>query len=192
MVQCGMTSRQKDDNLVWIDLEMTGLDPKKCTVLEIGVLVTDNELNVIEEGPEIAIHHSEKTLEGMEAWSKHHHRKSGLTQACRESKISMKKAEEKALKFIRSHCHIKTAPLCGNTIWQDRRFLVKYMPTLESYLHYRTIDVSTLKELGQRWFPGKYKMPREKNQTHRVMNDIRESVEELRFYRDKLFIKREE
>ena len=184
-----MSSRQKKDNLVWMDLEMTGLDPKKCTILEIGVVITDNELNVIEEGPMITIRHSEKTLEGMEPWSKHHHRKSGLTQACRESKIPMKKAEEIVFKFIRSHCHIKTAPLCGNTIWQDRRFLVKYMPTLESYLHYRTIDVSSLKELAQRWYPSGVKMGREKHNTHRVLDDIRESIRELRFYRDKLFIK---
>ena len=181
-------TKQRTDLLVWLDLEMTGLDPKKCTILEIGAIVTDSELNLIEEGPMLVIHHSEKRLASMEAWSKYHHRKSGLTQSCRESKFSMKKAEETVLKFIRSHCHIKTAPLCGNTIWQDRRFLVKYMPTLESYLHYRTIDVSSVKELAQRWYPADYKMPREKNQTHRVMDDIHESIEELRFYRKKMFV----
>ena len=184
-----MSSRQKNDSLVWMDLEMTGLDPKKCTILEIGVVITDSDLNVIEEGPMIAIHQSDKTLKGMEAWSHYHHRRSGLTEQCRASKLSMKKAENAVLKFIRSHCHIKTAPLCGNTIWQDRRFLVKYMPTLESYLHYRTIDVSSLKELAQRWYPESYKMPREKRQTHRVKNDIIESIEELRFYREKIFVK---
>ncbi len=184
-----VTSKQKKDYLVWIDLEMTGLDPKKCTIIEIGTVITDSQLEVIAEGPSIAIHHSDKTLGGMEAWSKYHHRKSGLTEECRKSRISLKKAEEETLKFIRPYCKEKTAPLCGNTIWQDRRFLVKYMPKLEQYLHYRTIDVSSIKELVKRWYGDGFKMPRAKNQTHRVMDDIRESVEELRFYRDKVFFK---
>ena len=181
-------SKQKKNNLVWVDLEMTGLDPLKCTVLEIGVIVTDSELQVIEEGPSIAIHHSDRVLNGMEAWSKFHHKKSGLTDACRASKISLKKAEEKVLQFVKKHCKEKSAPICGNTIWQDRRFLVKYMPKLESYLHYRTIDVSSVKELVVRWYPADYKMPREKKQTHRVLEDIRESIDELRYYRKKVFI----
>lgn len=183
-----MTSKQKKNQLVWIDLEMTGLDPKKCTVLEIGAVITDNELHIVAEGPAIAIHHSDKVLGGMEAWSKHHHKKSGLTDACRKSRISLKKAEKITLDFIKEHCREKTAPLCGNTIWQDRRFLVKYMPKLEAYLHYRTIDVSSVKELVQRWYPTDHKMPRLKNQTHRVQDDIRESIEELRYYRQKVFI----
>lgn len=184
-----MTSKAKAaDLLVWVDLEMTGLDPKKCTVLEIGAIITNNNLEVVAEGPSIAIHHSQKVLNSMESWSRYHHRKSGLTEECRASKISLKKAEEAVLKFVKEHCKEKTAPLCGNTIWQDRRFLVKYMPKLESYLHYRTIDVSSIKELVKRWYPEGHKMPREKNQTHRVMDDIRESVEELRYYRDKVFI----
>ncbi len=183
-----MSPKQKNDLLVWIDLEMTGLDPKVCTVLEIGVVITDNELEVVAEGPVIAIHHSEKVLGSMESWSKHHHRKSGLTEECRKSKITMKKAEEKVLAFVKAHCKERTAPLCGNTIWQDRRFLVKYMPRLESYLHYRTIDVSSVKELVMRWYPTDHKMPRLKDQTHRVMNDIRESIEELQFYRRKVFV----
>ena len=185
-----MSSKQKKDLLVWLDLEMTGLDPKRCTILEIGVLITDNELNIVEQGPAIAIHHSKKMLNGMEAWSKYHHKKSGLTDACRESKISLRKAEELVLKFVKTPCKEKTAPLCGNTIWQGRRFLVKYMPKLESYLHYRVIDVSSVKELVVRWYDG-YKMPREKNQTHRVLDDILESVDELRHYRQKVFIKRD-
>lgn len=183
-----MSSKQKKDNLVWIDLEMTGLDPKKCTVLEIGVVVTDSELNIIAEGPCIAIHHPAKVLNGMEAWSKFHHKKSGLTQDCRKSKISLKKAEKLALDFIKTHCKEKTAPLCGNTIWQDRRFLVKYMPKLESYLHYRVIDVSSVKELVVRWYGTDHKMPREKKQTHRVQDDILESIDELRYYRKKAFL----
>ena len=175
-------------HLVWIDLEMTGLDPKKCTVLEIGVIITDNDLNVIAEGPSFSIHHSKKVLSSMEAWSKHHHHVSGLTEECRRSRINLKTAEEESLKFIKAHCREKSAPLCGNTVWQDRRFLVKYMPRLESYLHYRVIDVSSVKELVTRWYPDAAKMQRRKNQTHRVMDDIRESIEELRHYRGLVFI----
>lgn len=181
-------SKQKKDLLVWLDLEMTGLNPKTCTILEIGAIITDSELETVAEGPFLAIHHSEKVLKGMEAWSKHHHRKSGLTDACRESKYSLKKAESAVFDFVKLYCKERTAPLCGNTIWQDRRFLVKYMPRLESYLHYRVIDVSSVKELVKRWYPEGYKMPREKNQTHRVADDIRESIEELKFYRKKVFI----
>ena len=166
---------------------MTGLDPKTCAILEIGAIVTDGDLNVVAEGPFLAIHHSDKVLRSMEAWSRYHHKKSGLTDACRVSKNSLKKAEQAVLDFVKIHCYPKTSPLCGNTVWQDRRFLVKYMPRLESYLHYRVIDVSSVKELVWRWYPIDHKMPRLKNQTHRVTEDIRESIEELRFYRDKVF-----
>lgn len=183
-----MKSKQKSTNLVWVDLEMTGLDPQKCTILEIGAIITDSELNVIAEGPFTAIHHSQKVLRSMEEWSKYHHKKSGLTDACAESKLSLKKAEAEVLKFVKEHCKEKTAPLCGNTIWQDRRFLVKYMPRLESYLHYRVIDVSSLKELVVRWYGKDHKMPRDKMQTHRVKEDIRESIDELRYYRKKFLI----
>lgn len=181
--------KQKKNNLVWIDLEMTGLDPKKCTILEIGAIVSDSDLNVVAEADPIAIKHPDKVLNGMEPWSRFHHKKSGLTGECRASKVSLKKAEETILAFVKQHCKLRTAPLCGNTIWQDRRFLVKYMPKLESYLHYRTIDVSSIKELVSRWYPVDFKMPRLKKQTHRVAEDIRESIEELRFYRDRVFMK---
>lgn len=183
-----MTVKAKASHLVWMDLEMTGLNPKTCTILEIGAVVTDSQLNIVAEGPCIAIHHSNKVLNGMEPWSKHHHKKSGLTEACRQSRISLKKAEAEVLRFVKSHCKERTAPLCGNTIWQDRRFLVKYMPHLEAYLHYRVIDVSSIKELVSRWYPETFKMPRAKNQTHRVADDIRESIDELRFYRGKVFL----
>lgn len=183
-----MKSKQKSTNLVWVDLEMTGLDPKTCTILEIGAIITDSELNVIAEGPFIPIHHGKKVLSSMEEWSKYHHKKSGLTDECTGSKISLKKAEAEVLKFVKEHCKERTAPLCGNTIWQDRRFLVKYMPRLESYLHYRVIDVSSLKELVERWYGKHHKMPRDKKQTHRVREDIRESIDELRYYRKKFLI----
>lgn len=179
---------QKSKYLVWLDLEMTGLDPKKCKILEIGAVVTDSELNIIAEGPCVAIHHGEKVLSGMESWSRYHHKKSGLTDECRASRISLKKAETMVLDFVKNFCKQKTAPLCGNTIWQDRRFLVKYMPKLESYLHYRVIDVSSIKELVERWYSMDHKAPRKKSQSHRVREDILESIEELRFYRSKVFI----
>ena len=166
---------------------MTGLDPKTCVILEIAAVVTDNELNVIAESPVIAIKHGEKTLEGMESWSRFHHKKSGLTAECRASRVRLKKAEQIILDFVKSHCPPRSAPLCGNTIWQDRRFLVKYMPKLEAYLHYRVVDVSSVKELVSRWYPADYKMPREKKQTHRVLEDIRESIGELKYYRAKVF-----
>lgn len=184
-----MSLKTKQGNLVWIDLEMTGLDPKTCTILEVGAAITDSDLNILEVGPSIPVHQSNKVLDGMEAWSRFHHKKSGLTEACRLSRISLKKAEELTLAFVKKHCKKNAAPLCGNTIWQDRRFLVKYMPKLESYLHYRTIDVSSIKELVSRWYPLDHKMPREKNQTHRAVDDVIESIEELRFYRSKVFIK---
>ena len=167
---------------------MTGLDPKTCAILEIGVIITDSDLNLVAEGPFIAIHHSDKVLKSMESWSRYHHKKSGLTDDCMASKISLKKAEAQILDFVKVHCHPKTAPLCGNTIWQDRRFLVKYMPRLESYLHYRVIDVSSIKELVGRWYPIGHKMPRLKHHAHRVTEDIRESIEELKYYREKVFV----
>jgi oligoribonuclease len=181
-------SKAKKTNLVWLDLEMTGLDPKTCTILEIGVIVTDSQLNIIAEGPSFAIHHPKKILDGMEAWSRKHHKESGLTDECRNSKVSMKKAEDAALAFVKKHCQKRTAPLCGNTVHQDRRFLFKYMPRLEAYLHYRIIDVSSIKEVVSRWYPQDFKMPRLKGQSHRVMADIRESIDELRYYRKKVFI----
>ena len=180
--------KAKNTNLVWVDLEMTGLDPKNCTILEIGVIVTDSQLEVMAERPSFAIHQSKKILDNMEAWSRKHHKESGLTDECRLSKVSLKKAEAEALHFVKTYCKPRSAPLCGNTIGQDRRFLFKYMPKLEAYLHYRSIDVSSVKEVVSRWYPQDFKMPRLKTQSHRVMADIRESIEELRYYRKKVFI----
>lgn len=177
------------ERLVWMDLEMTGLDPRRCTILEIGAVITDNELRVIDECAPIAIRHSAKTLSSMEPWSRRHHRRSGLTEECRRSKTPMRRAEEAVLELVRRHCPPRTAPLCGNSIGQDRRFLVKYMPRLEAYLHYRNVDVSSVKELVNRWYPASYRPRRVKNQTHRVADDIRESIEELRHYRSRVFVK---
>ena len=172
-------------NLVWMDLEMTGLDPDRDTIIEIATIITDGQLEVIAEGPVLAIHHSDEVLAGMDQWNRDHHGSSGLTARVRASAIDLAEAERRTLDFVRQHTRERTSPLCGNSIWQDRRFLARYMPTLEAYLHYRIVDVSTVKELARRWYPGQ-PMP-EKKKTHLAVDDVRESIEELRFYRRTLF-----
>ncbi len=174
-------------NLVWIDLEMTGLDVDACTILEIATLVTDAQLNIIAEGPQLVIHHDDQVLDAMDEWNTRHHGESGLIDAVKRSTLTMAQAEKKTLAFIRQHCHRDTAPLCGNSIWQDRRFLGRYMPTLEDYLHYRVIDVSSIKEVVKRWYPDSYRNEK-KQGTHRALDDIRESIEELKHYRSKVFV----
>jgi len=176
----------KNQELIWLDLEMTGLDPEKHTILEIGTVVTGPELAVIAEGPTIAIHHPNSILDHMEAWSQEHHGKSGLTQRCRDSKVSLKQAEAQTLAFLKKHCAPKKLPLCGNSIGQDRRFLVKYMPTLNAFFHYRNVDVSSIKELVSRWYPDHQNGP-EKKKTHYVLDDIRDSIAELKHYRQTIF-----
>jgi oligoribonuclease len=166
-----------------MDLEMTGLDPERDVIIEMATLITDAELEVIAEGPVIAIHQPDHVLAGMDEWNTTHHGASGLTERVRRSAISTREAEAQTLAFIEQHVAEKTAPLCGNTIWQDRRFLARHMPTLESYLHYRLIDVSTLKELAKRWNP-KLLAGVSKTGSHTALADIRESVEELRYYRE--------
>lgn len=164
---------------------MSGLDPEQCTILEIATLVTDAELNVVAEGPELVIHHEDAVLDAMDEWCTKHHGSSGLTAQVKASTISLEQAESLTLDFIAAHCGARTAPLCGNTIWQDRRFLVRYMPRIDAHLHYRLVDVSTIKELARRWYPD-LKVPA-KSDSHRAMDDIRESIAELRFYRDNVF-----
>lgn len=179
-------STQREDLLVWMDLEMSGLDPERNTILEIATLVTDNDLHVLHEGPVIAIHHPSCVLEAMDEWNREHHGQSGLTARVLASRISMAEAEAITLEFVAEHCVRQTAPLCGNSIHQDRRFLSRYMPLLDSYLHYRNIDVSTVKELVRRWYPSGPAAP-EKRHSHLALDDIRESIEELRFYRRHFF-----
>jgi oligoribonuclease len=176
----------KKDHLIWLDLEMTGLEPDKHVILEIGCVVTDSNLNMIAEGPVFAIHQPESILTTMDPWSQHQHGKSGLTARCRASKVSLAKAEEKTLEFVKLHCVAQSSPLCGNSIGQDRRFLNKYMPKLNSFFHYRNIDVSTVKELVHRWYPKSNQSPKKKK-THYVLDDIRDSIEELRHYRRTIF-----
>lgn len=172
--------------LVWIDMEMTGLDPAADAILEIACLVTDNDLALVDEGPALAIHQDEATLARMDAWNIEHHTQSGLVEQVRRSPVSVTEAEALTLGFVQRHAGQRAAPLCGNTVWQDRRFLKAYMPTLEDWLHYRIVDVSTVKELALRWKP-ELAARFEKRNTHRALDDIRESVAELRYYRDAFF-----
>ncbi|KEQ18254.1 oligoribonuclease [Endozoicomonas numazuensis] len=172
----------KADNLVWIDLEMTGLDPEHDQILEIATIVTDGQLNFIAEGPVIAVHQSDAVLENMNEWCIKTHGETGLTQRVRESRISLTEAEQMTLEFLRQYSDVGASPMCGNSIGQDRRFLNRYMLDLHSFFHYRNLDVSTLKELARRWKPEILDQFTKKG-THLALEDIRESIEELRFYR---------
>jgi len=182
----GASLAQRDDLLVWMDLEMSGLDPTRDTILEIATLITDNELQLVAEGPVVAIHQPPSVLDAMDEWNREHHSASGLVQRVRESTITMREAERLTREFVASRCVERSAPLCGNSIHQDRRFLHRYMPSLDGYLHYRNVDVSTVKELVRRWYPGEPGPP-EKKHAHLALDDIRESIEELCFYRRKFF-----
>ncbi len=180
---------QSPGNLVWLDLEMTGLDPEKDTILEIATIVTDSELNVVAEGPCLAVHQPDSVLEGMHPWCVEQHGRSGLTRRVRESRVTMEEASARTLEFVKAHCPERQAPLCGNTIGQDRRFLVNYMRALHDHFHYRSIDVSTVKELVQRWYPAEKHYPL-KTDTHVALEDIKESIRELQHYRRAVFLPR--
>jgi oligoribonuclease len=172
---------RRDDLLVWMDLEMSGLDPDRETILEIATLITDAALTVVAEGPVIAIHQPDTVLAAMDDWNREHHAASGLTARVRASQVTMAEAEARSLAFVAAHCTARSSPLCGNSIHQDRRFLARYMPALDAHLHYRNIDVSTVKELVRRWYPNGPTAP-EKQHAHLALDDIRESIAELRFY----------
>ena len=174
-----------ESNLVWMDLEMSGLDPNVDTILEIATIVTDGDLNILAEGPNIVVHQPDIILDGMDEWCTKHHGDSGLTEKVRASKILMAEAEQTTLDFIRKYVPERTSPLCGNSVHQDRRFLYRYMPDLENFLHYRNLDVSTIKELVRRWYPGT-EAPI-KTAEHLALADIRESISELRYYRKNIF-----
>jgi len=173
------------DSLVWMDLEMTGLEPEQDTIIEMATIITDGQLNIIAEGPNLVIHQPKKVMDGMNSWCRKYHSESGLTQRVIDSEISLKQAEQLTLDFIRRHVAEGDAPLCGNSIHQDRRFLVKYMPRLESWLHYRNVDVSTVKELARRWYPDQPVW--KKKGAHLALDDILESVAELKHYRESFF-----
>ncbi|WP_019396784.1 oligoribonuclease [Pseudomonas aeruginosa] len=173
---------QNPQNLIWIDLEMTGLDPDRDVIIEMATIVTDSDLNTLAEGPVIAIHQPEEILAGMDEWNTRQHGQSGLTQRVRESTVSMAEAEAQTLAFLEQWVPKRSSPICGNSICQDR-FLYRHMPRLEGYFHYRNLDVSTLKELAARWAP-QVRESFKKGNTHLALDDIRESIAELRHYRD--------
>lgn len=178
----------KEQNLVWIDLEMTGLDAQKDTILEIATIITDGELNEIAQGPSLVIGHDQETLNHMSEWVTKTHTKSGLVEKVLASDITMAQAEEETLAFIATHCIQNKAILAGNSIWQDKYFLMNHMPKIIAYLNYRLIDVSSVKEIVRRWYPRNEKNCFCKPSTHRALSDIRESIEELKHYRTYFFI----
>ena len=174
------------DKLVWMDLEMTGLDPERDRILEVATIITDAHLDILAEGPVFYVRQSERQLLGMDEWNTQHHTESGLVDLVRSQGVSEAEAEAGTLEFLKQHVAPGQSPLCGNSIGQDRRFLVKYMPALEDYLHYRNLDVSTVKELAARWRPDVAAGVVKAN-THRALDDIKESIEELRYYRQHFF-----
>ena len=176
----------ESDRLVWIDMEMTGLDPERHVVLEIATLVTDGDLNVLAEGPVVAVARAEEELARIDEWSLKTHTASGLLERVSASRVGVDEAERRTLDFVKQWVGPGEAPLCGNSVHQDRLFLMREMPALEAHLHYRNVDVSTLKELVRRWYPA-LKLPTKKG-AHRALDDIRESIDELRFYRRQVFV----
>jgi oligoribonuclease len=177
------------DVLVWLDMEMTGLDAERERIIEIATILTDGHLKEIAVGPELVIQQPEEILAAMDDWNKTHHGASGLIDRVKTSTITTAEAEAQTLAFIAQHCSLKDKPLlAGNSIHQDRRFIRRYMPLLEKRLHYRMVDVSTIKELGRRWYPQLIAKQPVKKETHRALDDIRESINELRFYKQHLFI----
>ena len=172
--------------LIWIDLEMTGLEPERNVIIEIATIVTDNELNIVAEGPNLAINQPESALSLMDDWNQAHHSESGLLSRVRNSEIKQKEAEAMTLDFVSRYSRKDESPLCGNSIWQDRRFLSRHMPDLENFFHYRIIDVSSVKELARRWNLSSFKSVTKRG-SHQALDDIRESIEELRVYRDTFF-----
>ncbi|MDP3878271.1 MAG: oligoribonuclease [Methylobacter sp.] len=174
---------QDSSHLVWIDLEMTGLNPDTDLIIEIATIVTDKNLNILAQGPVLAVHQADAALAAMDDWNQQHHGQSGLIERVKASTINDAEAERQTLAFIKQWIPENASPLCGNSIGQDRRFLYRYMPVLEAYFHYRNIDVSTLKELAARWAPD-VKEGFKKASSHQALNDIVESIEELRYYRE--------
>ena len=174
--------------LVWMDLEMTGLDPATEVIVEIATLITDDELNIVAEGPDLGIHQPEPVLKAMDPFVVEMHTTSGLLVAIRESTVTLEQAGAATLEFIKQHiAEPRTIPLCGNSIGTDRRFLAKYLPEIENFLHYRSVDVSTIKELVKRWYPGLEISRPTKSGAHRALDDVRESIRELKFYRENVF-----
>lgn len=177
---------QNTNNLIWIDLEMTGLDTQNDCIIEIATIVTDAQLNILAEGPELAIHQSDEILNGMDEWNTRQHGGSGLTERVRNSTINELEAEKQTIEFLLDYVPAGKSPICGNSICQDRRFLARGMPGLEEYFHYRNLDVSSIKELAVRWCPEILKGLK-KSGTHLAMDDVRDSINELKYYREHFF-----
>jgi oligoribonuclease len=180
--------KRSKKNLVWIDCEMTGLDPEKDRLLEIATIVTNYDLEILARGPVFAIRQTEARLAGMDAWNRRTHKKSGLLDRIRTEGVPVAEAERLTLNFVKRHCYAQTAPLCGNSIGQDKRFLAKYMPELHEFLHYKVVDVSSIKVLTSEWYGGKYTAP-PKKELHRALDDIEESIAELAWYRENVFVR---
>lgn len=172
-----------EENLIWVDLEMTGLEPEEDRVIEIATIVTNSQLDVLEEGPVIAIHQPGKTLDAMDEWNTNQHGKSGLVDRVKASKYTEKMAEDETIEFLMKWVPEGVSPMCGNSICQDRRFMAKWMPRLENYFHYRNLDVTTIKELSMRWSPEIYNGFK-KESSHLALDDIRDSIAELKYYRE--------
>lgn len=177
---------QDANNLVWIDLEMTGLDTQNDRIIEIATIVTDASLNILAEGPVIAVYQPDEVLAAMDAWNTAQHGGSGLTRRVQESRIDEAQAEQLTLNFLAEYVPANASPMCGNSICQDRRFLARCMPELERFFHYRNLDVSTLKELARRWAPA-VSAGFTKQSTHLALDDVRDSIRELQYYREQLF-----
>jgi len=183
MAETNTPLSKSDKNLVWLDCEMTGLEPERERIIEIAVIVTSPDLSVRVEGPVFAIHQSDALLNGMDAWNRGTHGKSGLIDKVKASTISEEQAQTELIAFMSQYVPANGSPMCGNTIGQDRRFLVKYMPKLEAFFHYRNLDVSTLKELAKRWNPPVYAAFK-KQQRHTALADVHESIDEMLHYRE--------
>jgi len=188
MTECGLSNSRKimaqdPNNLIWLDMEMTGLDPDRDRVIEIAMVATDSALNTLAESPVVVVHQPEAILDAMDDWNKSTHGKSGLVDKVRASTVDEAAATQILLAFMREHVPERTSPMCGNSICQDRRFMARWLPGLEAYFHYRNLDVSTLKELARRWKPEVYKGVVKKG-AHTALADIHESIEELRYYRE--------
>ena len=180
--------KRSDKYLVWMDCEMTGLDPVTDVLLEIATIVTDYDLQIIARGPDLAIRRSETRLDAMDAWNRRTHKKSGLIARVLHEGVTTAEAERQTLAFLRRYCVAKSAPLCGNSVGHDKRFIAKYMPRLYAFLNYRVVDVTTIKVLVSQWYGDKYKPPK-KQETHRALQDIEESIAELAYYRKNVFVR---
>jgi len=176
------TVRRSRDYMVWVDCEMTGLDPARHVIVEIATIITDFDLNVVARGPELAIRASAAQLRAMDPWPRKTHKASGLLDRMASEGVTLAEAEAETLRFVRKHCYANTAPLCGNSVWQDKRFLARYMPAVHDFLHYRIVDVSTVKQLVTHWCPDR-RHAAVKTETHRALADIEESIAELAAYK---------